>query len=115
MSKEGSAKTDQMRKLREEQWAARNSGKKNTEPSRSSEASTVSDASSASSVEQASSKKPPQKQSSTVGKKSQAMAGSAPEGTCTGCGKTRAVRNGKIVAHMRGFGKQCPGAGAPPK
>lgn len=38
----------------------------------------------------------------------------ADEGRCTGCGKLRAVRRGKIVHHMKGFGKPCPGVGKEP-
>ncbi len=35
----------------------------------------------------------------------------ADEARCDGCGKIRAVRNGKIAHHQRGLGKPCPGAG----
>lgn len=37
----------------------------------------------------------------------------ADEARCSGCGKIRAVRNGKIAHHQKGLGKPCPGAGKP--
>lgn len=37
------------------------------------------------------------------------------EGRCTGCGKVRAIRNGKVVSHQKGLGTKCPGAGKEPQ
>ncbi len=36
------------------------------------------------------------------------------EGICSGCGKIRALRAGKIAHHQKGLGKKCPGAGEDP-
>lgn len=40
--------------------------------------------------------------------------GDVTEGRCTGCNKKKAVERGLVVNHMKGLGKQCPGARKPP-
>ncbi len=32
------------------------------------------------------------------------------EGKCSACGKMKALSNGLVAAHQKGFGKACPGS-----
>lgn len=122
MSKE-SSKTDAMREARERQWEEQNARKKGKPPA-------IADHTAVGSLDNEPStpalpaKAKPAKlaRASGVmalqGKRAPAAASSSSsddaEARCAGCGKIRAVRNGKIASHQKGLGKACPGAGKAP-
>jgi hypothetical protein len=121
MSKEkSSAKTDAMRKAREEQWARSQSVSRRIPPDPPSGVGSLDN-------ETHEPRATPRKvatptRASGAPARSEAPARTAEkssrfaeaEARCTGCGKIRAVRNGKIAAHMKGLKGQCPGAGKAP-
>lgn len=125
MGKEGSAKTDAMRKQREEQHAERER--------RAKEAAKVKPVtvSNESSKPMSVSFEGPKAQTKTIevqpGERFEVEIGKgatkmtripadprkAPgpgEGRCSVCGKLRAVKLGRIVAHQKGLGTPCPGS-----
>lgn len=134
-------KVAQLRKMREEQWAKRQAMTKSTSTgegtSRPSGPSGAGSASSGSrSAPRTAEPTPSKPRDAAAGEKPKNTGGSVPatatkreralealkprelsedEGICTGCGKVRALRNGKVVQHQKGLGKKCPGAGKEPK
>ncbi len=128
MSKDGSAKTDAMRKMREDQWAAQQR-KPRVDPTRTTfnegrdddtEIGTLRNEPStpalpAPAAKPAAPPKPSRGAKAPSAPRAPAAAASSSsavaEGTCPGCGKTRALRNGKVVSHQKGLGKPCPGVG----
>lgn len=115
----GTSKTDQMRKAREERFArlkeeqeAREKRAKAAEHERL--ASATKKALNSTTVPPSS---PDVSAPSKVAKAAEAIAKAGKrelgpdEAICPGCGKVRAVRNGRIAMHQKGLGKKCPGAG----
>jgi hypothetical protein len=49
-----------------------------------------------------------------IARRSKAQAGDD-TGKCVGCGKVKALQNGLIAPHQKGFGKACPGSRKEPE
>ncbi len=140
MGKEGSAKTDAMRKAREEQWAAQQAAARKrpvpqeppsgvgsldndgpSEPHRVSRPSTDKEIAASDNrvIREAHAQAAPAlskhaKAAAAIEAAAKGRELGENEGRCVACGKVRALRNGKTTAHQKGLGKACPGSGKAP-
>ena len=99
-------KIDDMRRLREEQHAARAKGA-------SAKKTPAVDAEPASpSSEKAPAQKTPRVAAEKAPRAEATKASSEKDetGECASCGKRKALQNGLIAQHQKGFGKMCPGS-----
>lgn len=147
MGKQGSDKTDAMRKAREEQWARQQAAAKarpkpppeppsgvgsldndDATPSPPAREKPATPAKGSGAKARSAARAPIADESSSSVEHEEATPAEkvrgvfpnmpsrqpdADEARCGGCGKIRAVRNGKIAHHQKGLGTPCPGAGKP--
>ena len=95
-------KIDDMRRLREAQYAERERGTQRRATS------SVGEAPADAAADATDAEPAPARSASRRG-------ASADEGACSACGKVKPVQNGVIAAHQKGLGKMCPGSRKAPR